>query len=126
VLFSKKVSLIQNKILNLQFNIKLCMNKNILLLILTVITSFCVPEISVAEPYRYVEINDFQDVNISVTGSNVHITGANGQTLFVYNVAGVCVASFRIEGADKHYELNLQRGCYILKIGNTVRKISLR
>lgn len=102
------------------------MNKNILLLILTVITSFSVPEISVAESFRYVEINDFQNVNISVTDSNIHITGANGQTLFVYNVAGVCVASFKIEGADKHYELNLQKGCYILKIGNTVRKISLR
>ncbi len=101
------------------------MNKNILLLILALITSFCVPGVSVAG-LHYTEISDFHDISISVTGSNIHITGANGQTLFVYNVAGVCVASFKIEGADKHYELNLQKGCYILKVGNTVRKISLR
>lgn len=69
---------------------------------------------------------DMQDITISVVGSNVHITGANGQTLYIYNVTGMCVDSFKIEGADKRYELNLPKGCYILKVGNTVRKISLR
>lgn len=102
------------------------MNKNILLLILAIITSFCVPKICAADTSCYADIGDLQDVNISVTGSNIHITGANGKILFVYNVTGVCVASFKIEGADKHYELNLQKGCYILKVGNIVRKISLR
>ena len=34
--------------------------------------------------------------------------------------------SFRVEGFDKRFELNLPKGCYIVKVGKTVRKISIR
>ena len=60
-----------------------------------------------------------QGVTIDVRESTVQITGANGETLHVYNVAGV-------DGDDKRIELNLPKGCYILKVGKTVRKISVR
>ena len=46
--------------------------------------------------------------------------------LYIYNVAGVRVMSFKVEGPDKRYELNLQKGCYIVKVGKVVRKISIR
>jgi len=68
---------------------------------------------------------DFQGVAISVSGSTLHVTGANGQMLSIFNVAGVCVQSFKIEGSDKHYDLNLKRGCYIIKVGKVVRKVSI-
>ena len=70
--------------------------------------------------------NDFQDITISVQGSTLHITGANGETLHIYNVAGVKVQSIKVDGSDKHYDLNLTKGCYILKVGKVVRKISIR
>ena len=47
-------------------------------------------------------------------------------TLSIYNVAGVHVQSFRVEGADRRYELNLPKGCYIVKVGKVVRKISIK
>ena len=65
-------------------------------------------------------------VSLSVMGSKVRISGAEGETLEVYNLTGVRVASIRIDSNDKALNLNLQRGCYILKVGNTVRKISIR
>jgi len=65
-------------------------------------------------------------VNLSVNGSKVHVTGADGQTLEVYNLTGVKVATIRIDSNDKAMTLNLQRGCYILKVGKVVRKISIR
>ena len=66
------------------------------------------------------------DVSISVSGSVLHVTGANGQNLQVYNVAGVCVMNIKVDGQDKRFDMNLPKGCYIIKIGRTVRKISIR
>mgnify|MGYP003457804270 FL=1 len=103
------------------------MIKNILLLIITAFISLSVPAMNNTNSSEQMNnAIDMQDITISVVGSNVHITGANGKTLYIYNVTGMCVDSFKIEGADKRYELNLPKGCYILKVGNTVRKISLR
>ena len=67
-----------------------------------------------------------QGVTSDVRESTVQITGANGETLHVYNVAGVRIKSIKIDGDDKRIELNLPKGCYILKVGKTVRKISVR
>ena len=32
----------------------------------------------------------------------------------------------KVEGMDKRLDLNLQKGCYILKIGKVVRKVSVK
>lgn len=64
--------------------------------------------------------------NFSVNGSKVHITCAEGMVLEVYNLTGVKVSTIRIDSNDKSVALNLQRGCYILKVGKLVRKISIR
>lgn len=80
------------------------------------------------EARQIIEIidNDFQNISISVSESVLHISGANGQVLRIYNVAGVCLMSVKIDGQDKRYELNYPKGCYIVKVGKVVRKISIR
>ena len=65
-------------------------------------------------------------ISISVNGTQVHVTGASGMTLEVYNVAGVRVATVKIDSDDKTLNLNLTKGCYILKVGKVVRKVSIR
>lgn len=71
--------------------------------------------------------NETQQVAISISSEGVlHVTGASGQTLYIYNVTGVRVMSVKVDGADKNYNLNLPKGCYIVKVGKTVRKISIR
>lgn len=70
--------------------------------------------------------NEPQGITINVRESVVQIVGANGETLHVYNVAGIRIKSIKIDGDDKRFELNLPKGCYILKVGKTVRKISVR
>lgn len=71
--------------------------------------------------------NDFQSITISLVGESVlRVTGAAGQTLSIYNVTGVKVMNIRVDGSDKSYHLNLPQGCYIVKVGNVVRKIALR
>jgi len=65
-------------------------------------------------------------ITMTVSGSNVRVCGAEGETLDVYNLAGVKVKSIRIESADKTFTLSLSKGCYILKIGDVARKMSIR
>lgn len=80
---------------------------------------------SLIEIIEFVDI-DTQSVQISVNGNVLHVAGAAGQKISIYNVAGVCVYNGNIESADKHFDLNLTKGCYIVKVGKVVRKISIK
>ncbi len=82
---------------------------------------------NMAKANEAVEIVEQVEQSISVAFYNgvLHVSGANGQTLQIYNVTGVRIMSFRVEGNDKRYELSLPKGCYIVKVGRVVRKISI-
>lgn len=67
-----------------------------------------------------------QDVTITVEGNAVLVKGAEGQTLEVISLTGRKLAEYRIESPAQRVELNLSRGCYVLKIGKVVRKVSIR
>lgn len=68
-----------------------------------------------------------QTVTITVSESCVHIKNAEKMVLEIYNLAGVKVSTQRIDSADKKIELeNLPKGCYIIKVGKTARKICLK
>lgn len=86
---------------------------------LTVIT----PMSAHAESSIEIIDNDIQTVTISVSGNTVHINGANGQMVYIYNVTGSCIR--KVKADSTHYELTLNQGCYIVKVGKTVRKISI-
>ena len=57
--------------------------------------------------------------------TTLRVTGGAGQVLYIYNVAGVCVMTLRVDSNDKRFDLNLAKGCYIVKVGRTVRKVSI-
>ena len=44
----------------------------------------------------------------------------------VVSLTGRAVASYKIEGPAHRIELNLPKGCYILKVGKTVRKVTVQ
>lgn len=66
---------------------------------------------------------DLQQPVITVAGTTIHVTHAAGQKLEIFDVAGVCVATLRIDSDDK--TINLNKGCYIIKVGKVVRKVSI-
>jgi len=92
--------------------------------VLTVL--FTVPVVGNAATSIEIIDNEYQNISISVNASTLHVTGANGQMLQIYNVAGMRVMSIKVDGSDRHYDLNLPKGCYIVKVGKTVRKISIK
>lgn len=70
---------------------------------------------------------DAQTTVISQTTNNtLHIVNANGDVVYIYNVAGKCIKTFKVEGPDRQYELNLPKGIYIVKVGNTARRITVK
>ena len=82
--------------------------------------STVVMELGVAEQI------DEQAPQLSVDGNTVSVQGASGMTLEVVSLTGRAVASYRIEGPAQRIELNLPKGCYILKVGKVARKVTVR
>ena len=85
-----------------------------------------VPVTAVADTSIEIIDNEVQTINVAVSESTIHVTGANGQIMHVYNVTGMKLMSVKIEGQDKKVEINLPKGCYIVKVGKVVRKIYIK
>lgn len=66
------------------------------------------------------------DVSIAVEGRNVTVSGAQGEKLKVVSLTGRLVAEYNIDAPVQRVELNLSKGCYILKVGKVVRKVSIQ
>ncbi len=65
-------------------------------------------------------------ITLTVSGNVVRVNGASGESMKVFNLTGVEVVSVRIESNEKTVSLNLPKGCYLIKVGKIVRKISIR
>lgn len=85
-----------------------------------------VPTMASAEASVLIIEQESQRITVSVSGSVLRVSGADGEVLHIYNVTGVRVMSIKVDGYEKRYTLNLPKGCYIVKIGKTVRKITIR
>lgn len=72
--------------------------------------------------------NDFAKVVITVNGSILRVTGAEGMILCIYNIAGgQPVVKSKINSQDKSFDLNLSKGVYIVQVGNkATRKIVIK
>jgi hypothetical protein len=108
------------------------MNKKILIL-LTLTMLFATHQSAQAQDVQKVQTEktqieaEQQAVSITVSESAIHVKNAEKQILEIYNLAGVKVNSIRIDSADKVIEIaSLPKGCYILKVGKTVRKCYLK
>ena len=65
-------------------------------------------------------------ITIVAIGNTVKVTGANGEDIEIFNLTGTKVATIKTDTSGKTYSANLPKGCYLVKIGKVVRKISIR
>ncbi len=65
------------------------------------------------------------DVKIAVKGNTLRVTGAAGLTLEIFSVTGQKVKAVKLSANDETVSTSLPRGCYIIKVGDVVRKVSL-
>ncbi|MBR1449490.1 MAG: T9SS type A sorting domain-containing protein [Prevotella sp.] len=104
------------------------MQKKILLFVAAGMLTFSAPAMAmnmVSEMGVAEQIEENAPV-ITVHGSSVSVNGGNGETLEIVSLTGKAVASYKIEYPNQRFELNLPKGCYILKVGKTVRKVTIK
>ena len=103
------------------------MTKRLLTLAFAAVLTLAVPVSSMAttnEPT--VEQSGEREVTIAVQQSSLIVSNAQGQTLEVVSLTGNQVAKVKIESPTQRIELDVPKGCYIVKVGKVVRKIVIR
>lgn len=91
-------------------------------------TSVVPMSVSAAPAYfaGVLELAQDQDVNITFSEGVLFVTGCEGQTLEVVSLTGKKIMDVKIESPAQKIELNIPKGCYIVKVGKVVRKVSVR
>ena len=102
------------------------MTKRLLISIFSGLLTIVVPLTTQASEMESVAAEQIDNqVGISVSGQTVYVTGAQGETFEVVSLTGRLVMSVKIENPNQRVELNIPKGCYILKVGKVVRKIQV-
>ena len=104
------------------------MQKKILLLTITAFLTMSSPIVAMN---MYIEMGVAEQVEdaapiINLEANSVSVTGGAGQVLEIVSLTGKPVASYKIEYQSQRFDLNLPKGCYILKVGKTVRKVTIK
>ena len=101
------------------------MRKN--LLVISMMAFLAVPAVASTTVFEERGVAEMIDETITLTidGNAVTISGAQGQKLIVVSLTGRQVAEYQIDSPAQRIELNLTKGCYVLKVGNVVRKVSI-
>lgn len=79
-----------------------------------------------ADPIVEVNSIDFNHVGVTYSNGVLHVTGASGLVVSVYNIVGQKVYECKLDSNDKRIELSLPSNCYIVKVGSMARKISVK
>lgn len=101
------------------------MRKSVLLLLFLAFLS--IPVLSVPVEMELMKMEQIDSrVTITVEGNAIIVNGAEGQVLEVVSLTGRKVAEYQINSPAQRIELNnLNRGCYVIKVGKVVRKVSI-
>lgn len=96
-------------------------------IILAAALSVAIPTLSIASTSNaeMMAPADEGKAKIVVNQSTVTVEGLAGKTLEVVSLTGRHVMKTKIESNSQQIELNVPKGCYILKIDNIVRKVSI-
>lgn len=101
------------------------MRKIILTMTLTLMLSAPVLAVPVMMELMATEQID-SEVTMVVEGNTVTVNGAEGLVLEIISLTGRKVAQYEINSPSQRIELNLNKGCYVFKIGKVVRKVAIR
>lgn len=105
------------------------MVRRLLIFVLSVMFSWLTPlAVSAAPAYMagVMEMYAEQEADVVYANGVLMVTGAEGCTLEVVSLTGKKVLSVEISSPAQRIELNIPKGCYIVKVGKVVRKVSIR
>lgn len=98
------------------------------LLIALALTAFTALPAAAEEPSALTTEVSMEQAETVITakGRTVRVQNGQGENLRIFNITGVEIATMPVDSQDKTFTLNLGRGCYIIQVGNTVRKITIQ
>ena len=110
------------------------MKKTIIITVLAAITMGVLP--TKASNFEAVADNgqtmvEENRISVNVQGSSVLVNGAAGYTMEVVSLTGRPVIKIKVENNSQRVDLNVNKGCYIVKIENQaktktfVRKVTI-
>lgn len=105
------------------------MIKRLLILTFSLAALWLVPVTANAAPEYFagvMELSDEQEVDVVYNDGILTVTGAEGQVLQIVTVTGNVVMHKRIDSPEQKIELNIPKGCYIVKVGKVVRRVYVR
>ena len=105
------------------------MTKRIFIISFTMALSCLVPVSANAAPAYSAGVMEMaveQDVTITFSDGFLTVIGAEGQTLEIVSLTGKKIMDVKVESPAQKIELNIPKGCYIVKVGKVVRKVSVR
>ena len=101
-----------------------------LLILNFILAAFWLVPVSVSAAPAYMagvmEMYAEQEADVVYANGVLMVTGAEGCTLEVVSLTGKKVLSVEISSPAQRIELNIPKGCYIVKVGKVVRKVSVR
>ena len=104
------------------------MVRTLLLTIAILTLGFAAPATASATTEYELELMTPPESEITITYSQgvLYINGGVGKVLEVVSLTGRCLLEQQIDSPAQKIELNLPKGCYIVKVGSVVRKIAVR
>jgi hypothetical protein len=100
-----------------------------LLLTLTILTlCFSVPATACAASNYEFGLMGIPEKEVTITYSQgvLYVNGGEGKVLEVVSLTGRRLLEQQIDSPAQKIELNIPKGCYIVKVGSVVRKIAVR
>ena len=100
------------------------MTKRLLIISFTMALSCLVPISANAAPAYFAGVMEMtvdQEITINFSDGVLSVIGAEGQTLEIVSLTGKKIMDVKVES-----QLNIPKGCYIVKVGKVVRKVSVR
>ncbi len=101
------------------------MKKYILSLSIFTLTAAVVPATAMAA----IDIVELASAEPSIqynSDRTLHIENAQGEVLRIYDVTGIAVMTIKVTSSSQRIDLSNLKGCYIVKVGKLVRKISIK
>jgi hypothetical protein len=103
------------------------MKRTLLLLSVAGFLMAAAPMAVQASEMSFAAVEQTEDqVEVNIEGQSVTVSGAQGKQLIVVSLTGRQVLTVNIESPAQRIDLNIPKGCYILKVGKVVRKIQVR
>ena len=122
--------MVSEKIANFAPNY-ICMRmlKRLLIITFSLAALWLVPVTASAAPAYFagvMELTDEQEVDVVYSEGTLTVSGAEGLVLQIVTVTGNVVMHKRIDSPEQKIELNIPKGCYIVKVGKVVRRVYVR